>query len=112
MRARLKLKPGQPGTKKLVLKYGDKLVCVRYRYDVAQGKRYKTVELIEEAIVWPPAPAGETLVAVKVKFEEAALRQQVKEAGGQWNATLRRWIVRYDQAVALGLQERVTLLES
>lgn len=28
--ARLKLKPGQKGTKKLFTQYGDALVCVRY----------------------------------------------------------------------------------
>jgi hypothetical protein len=30
---RLKLKPDQKGTKLLVEKYGDSLLCVRYRYD-------------------------------------------------------------------------------
>lgn len=30
MGTRLKLKPGQKGTKALVEKYGDALVCVRY----------------------------------------------------------------------------------
>ena len=33
MRTRLILKPGQRGTKKLGAKYGDRLLCVRYRYD-------------------------------------------------------------------------------
>ena len=27
------LKPGQKGTKKLTAEYGDRPVCVRYRYD-------------------------------------------------------------------------------
>jgi len=39
-------RPGQRGTQKLVTRYGDRLVCVRYRYDAAAGKRYKTVEII------------------------------------------------------------------
>lgn len=34
MQARLKLKPGQNGTKKHLARYGERLVCVRYRYDV------------------------------------------------------------------------------
>jgi hypothetical protein len=33
MITRLKLKPRQKGTKKLLSEYGDALVCVRYRYD-------------------------------------------------------------------------------
>jgi len=52
MRANKKLLPGQPGTKKLLEKYGEKLVCVRYRYDNLRHKRIKTVELIEEEISW------------------------------------------------------------
>jgi hypothetical protein len=50
MRTRLKLNPGQRGTKKLVSQYGDRLVCVRYRYDAQQKKRFKTVELIVDEI--------------------------------------------------------------
>jgi len=41
-----KLNPGQLGTKRLVSQYGARLMCARYRYDAAQGKRFKTVELI------------------------------------------------------------------
>jgi len=33
MKTWARLKPGQNGTKKIVEKYGDALVCVRYRYD-------------------------------------------------------------------------------
>jgi len=48
MITRLKLKPGQRGTKKLVAEHGDSLVCVRYRHDEDSGTRIKTVELIVE----------------------------------------------------------------
>ncbi len=44
MKAGKKLKPGEPGTKKLLREYGDHLVCVRYRYDAQNRKRLKTVE--------------------------------------------------------------------
>jgi len=30
---RLTLRPGQPGTRKLLDKYGERLVCVRIRYE-------------------------------------------------------------------------------
>ena len=46
MRTRLTLKPGQPGTKSLLARYGKSLVCVRYRYDEQTRQRVKTVELI------------------------------------------------------------------
>ena len=54
MRVRLKLKPGQRGTKHLLKQFGDRLVCVRYRYDEKARKRYKTVELIESEEPWNP----------------------------------------------------------
>src|SRR5438046_3165589 len=39
-RVRLHLKPGQKGTKQLVAQYGDRLICVRYRYDAQRKKRF------------------------------------------------------------------------
>ena len=46
MKTRLTLKPGQRGTKSLAEKYGDALLCVRFRYDAELRQRLKTVELI------------------------------------------------------------------
>jgi len=43
---RLHLKPGQKGTTQLLAQYGDRLICVRYRYDAQRTKRFKTVELL------------------------------------------------------------------
>ena len=40
------LPPGANGTKALLRMYGDQPVCVRYRYDRNNHKRYKTVEII------------------------------------------------------------------
>src|SRR3990167_7198550 len=42
-RVRLHLKPGQKGAKQLLAQYGDRLICVRYRYDAQRKKRFKTV---------------------------------------------------------------------
>lgn len=44
--------PGQRGTKKLVAQHGDRLICVRYRYDEQKRKQYKMVELIVEETDW------------------------------------------------------------
>ena len=41
-----KLAPAAAGAKRLTLRYGLSLVCVRYREDAAQGRRPTTVELI------------------------------------------------------------------
>lgn len=110
------LKPGQKGTKRLIEKYGDRLVCVRYKYDMTARKRYTTVELIEEESEWaltpplstqtpPPLPAPR--LAVRVEYWETDLRHQVKKAGGIWRPRPKLWELGYEDVVALGLESRV-----
>ena len=53
----LHLKPGQRGTKRLLAEYGDRLVCVRYRYDAERNKRFKTVALPLYVILGPDRSA-------------------------------------------------------
>ncbi len=87
-RARLCLRPGQPGTKSLLAQYGKSLVCVRYRYDERTKQRTKTVELIVEEADWRPGarPAsGETVVSLRVGWQEHERRQHLKAAGGKWD---------------------------
>ena len=52
MKVKRILHPGQPGTKKLVKKYGDKMLCVRYRYDEDKMMMYKTIEIIIDEKPW------------------------------------------------------------
>jgi hypothetical protein len=110
MRTRLHLKPGQKGTQELLAQYGDRLVCVRYRYDTQRKKRFKTVGLIVAERDWePPAPrftAG-TIVGVRIGFAEVDMRERVKQAGGKWNRSRKVWELRYDQVVALTLEARI-----
>lgn len=109
MRTRLTLRPGQRGTKQLVEEYGDRLVCVRYRYDDKQRKRYKTVELIVDEADWPDqnAPADALMVGVLVAREETDLRAQVKAEGGRWNPERQVWELRYDRVKRLELEGRL-----
>lgn len=109
MRTKLTLHPGQRGTRKLVTKYGDQLVCVRYRYDEAQKKRYKTVELIEEAVDWEPnGKSGETRpVAIRIEWSEEEMREKVKAAGGRWDQERKVWWMTYGQVQLLGWVERI-----
>jgi len=110
LRTRLHLKPGQRGTKQLLAQYGDRLVCVRYRYDAQQKKRFKTVELIVAECEWEPPPprvADDAMVGVRVGLAEREVQSQVKQAGGKWNRRRQVWELRYDQVVALKLQARI-----
>jgi hypothetical protein len=45
MKTKKKLMPGEPGSKKWIDKYGDDLICVRYKYDSDKNKKMITVEL-------------------------------------------------------------------
>ena len=109
-RVRLHLKPGQKGTKQLLAQYGDRLICVRYRYDAQRKKRFKTVELVVAERDWePPQPrfAHDQIVGLRVAFTEVAVRDPVKQAGGTWNPERRVCQLRYDRVVALGLNSRI-----
>ena len=110
MRTRLTLRPNQDGAKQLRERYGEQLVCVRYRYDEATKERWKTVELIIEKSVWkPPQPKwqADSLVALQVAAQEREVRQQVKAAGGTWHPKEVVWKLSYGQVVALGLTARI-----
>ncbi|MDZ7412958.1 MAG: hypothetical protein ONB15_05410 [candidate division KSB1 bacterium] len=83
---------------------------MRYRYDAQRKKRFKTVELIVAEREWEPPPprfAAATSVGVRVGFAEVEMREQVKQAGGQWKRSRKVWELRYDQVVALKLEGRM-----
>ncbi|MGH8071734.1 MAG: hypothetical protein ACRERE_42165 [Candidatus Entotheonellia bacterium] len=110
MRPQVILQPGQKGTKKLLAQYGEQLVCGRSRYDATRPRRLKTVEWIVEETPWHPARGvskGVEIVGVRVDVQEVSLQRQVKQAGGRWNPTRRVWESRRDQAVKLGVQDRI-----
>jgi len=107
MKVKLKLNPGDRGTKKLVAQYGEKLVCVRYRYDEERGRRLKTIELIIEDIPYRQVPAKSTKVSVKTQISEKELHQMIRNAGGRWDREKKVWKMTYGEAVKLGLRDRV-----
>ena len=112
METRLSLAPGQNGTKKLLARYGDRLICVRYRYDAKRGVRHKTVELIVESVPWAPHArtrrgTPNDMVGVRIDYAEAALRERVKNAGGIWRARQRLWEIDWKTVRELGLHDRV-----
>jgi hypothetical protein len=69
-----------------------------------------TVEWIVEEVPWSPERAarkGAETVGVRVDFQEVSLQRQVKQAGGRWNPARRVWELRRDQALKLGLKDRI-----
>lgn len=79
MEVKATMKPGHNGTKKYLQKYGDQLVCVRYRYDKKRNKRQTTIEL----------------------------RVKAKETGAYWDASKKAWILSLREVYNLGLEKRI-----
>ena len=112
MITRLKLKPGQKGTKKLLAEHGDALVCVRYRYDEARRKRIKTIELVVEESDWhPPAPKfrDDDQVFVQIGYTEKDLRDAARTARGRWDPDARLWKIRYGNIKGTALEKHIIL---
>ncbi len=75
LRTRSTVRPEPRGAKRLRAQYGDRLVCIRYRYDTRCKRRYKTVELIVEERDWDPsAPkrARDRLVKMRCRTRNRA----------------------------------------
>ena len=107
METRLTLRPGQSGTKKLLARYGERLVRVRSLYDAASGRRIKTVELIVESVPWHPRPRtprrrDDEIVAVRIAFHETDLRH-----GALWRPEQKVWELTWLDAKRLGISDRV-----
>lgn len=114
METRLTLRPGQNGTRKHVERFGKRLVCVRYRYDEADSRRYTTVELIVAEAEWKPrtrkpraSRSPEDMVYVRIGYAEAELRGKMKALGAIWRPKLTLWELPWGVARGLGLEDRV-----
>lgn len=115
------IKPGANGTRKHCQDYGDKLVCVRYRYDYQKQLRHKSIEIIVDTQPWqPPSPhpaeyerpctvvkVPAEVVGVRIGFQEKDLQQQIKGIGGQWSKTDKLWYAREALVHHIGLGDRI-----
>jgi hypothetical protein len=113
MITRLKLRPGQKGTKALVEKHGEALVCVRYRYDEASRTRLKTVELIVEKKELPVKPqqnkSTDTLVPVRISYGQRDLGKMAKALGGKWDSDVRLWYIPHSRIKGTELEKHIIL---
>ena len=109
MEVKATIKPGLNGTKKYLQKYGDQLVCVRYRYDKKRNKRQTTIELIVDEQDWMPGIniRPDQVVPIKVDFGETNLRETVKTAGAYWDKTQKAWLLSLKKVYELGLEKRI-----
>jgi len=110
MITRRTLYPGQPGTKKWVKKYGENLLCIRYKYDPENNKKMITVELAEETGDWAKnkmrIPKNK-IVQIKVRYGEIDIGRKVRAFGGNWNKEKKVWELPFAHVQALGLTDRI-----
>ena len=109
MEVKATLKPGMNGTKKYLQKYGDQLVCVRYRYDKQRNKRQTTIELIVDEQDWMQGYniRPDKVVPVKIEYSEKELREKVKQAGAFWDKDKKAWLLSLKLIYKLGLENRI-----
>lgn len=112
METRLTLRPGQPGTRKLVERYGDRLVRVRYVYDAASGRRLKTVELVVESVPWKANARkrrrqDDDVVYVRIAYHETELRERAKRLGALWRHPQKLWEITFRDSKRLGIEDRI-----
>ena len=112
METRLTLRPGQPGTRKLVEKYGERLVRVRYVYDPGSGRRLKTVELVVESVPWKargrkPRRQDDDVVYVRIAYHETDLRERAKRLGAIWRQPRKLWETTFRDSKRLGIEDRI-----
>lgn len=100
-----KLNPDQKGARRLAERFGERLVCVRYRTDPESGRRFTTVEIVvEERKPAAPEPAS---ALVRVGWNETELRRAIKAEGGVWLQDRKLWRVPRTAVRALKIQSRV-----
>jgi hypothetical protein len=132
-----KIGPNRPGAKSWQRQHGELFVCLRYRDDAEQARRYVTIEiLVDQRPIKPKASSASTrvqktmpaapptpqhaptveatlngspteLVQVRIRYAENQLREKAKMAGALWDRDLRNWVMTRQQAQDAGLQDRV-----
>lgn len=89
-----------------------RLVCVRYLYDEAHGRRLKMVEPVIDEAPWRgrarrPRRNDHELVGMRIARDETELRIAVKKAGGIWRPRQKLWEISWDAVRAPGIGHRV-----
>ncbi len=104
------ISPGKPGTKSLMSKNGEKLVCVRYKYDKQNHKKIKTAEYVIKS--WDKDQNHNKIpynkiVHLRIEYGEKHLGTMVGSAGGKWNKQKKYWELPYREVKSLGLEDRI-----
>jgi hypothetical protein len=97
----------QPGALKLARRFGDALVCVRYRHDPQGRHRYTTVELVVDEAPVAKREDPNAMVMVHLAFDETERRQLALVHGARWDARQRLWSMPRKTAKKLKMLARI-----
>ena len=120
MKVQQKLSTGMPGTKKYLERYGEKLLCVRYRYDEKTQEQVTTIECEVNRKLYPKLNAEvqrklyshpSRHVLEKVEYHEEELRRKIKMNGGIWIKDKRMWKIPYHKVYELDIKNRIQEIE-
>lgn len=103
------LRPGQAGTVRLLQRYGQALVCVRYRRDASGLRRTTTVEIVVAEALVCSRRSQRALFDVKIGIAERSLQAQARARGGRWDPHKKLWRLTGIAIQQLGLIERVRM---
>jgi hypothetical protein len=102
-----KLLPNQPGAMKLARRYGDALVCVRYRQDPTRTYRYTTIELVVDAAPVHRPLDDDEQVYVQIGRDETDRQRSARAKGARWDPQTRLWRMPRKTARLLKLSKRI-----
>ena len=108
--------PGKKGSIRFLKEWGDQLINVRYRKDIKNNQMLTTIEIVVDKRPIPKlstqnqgyiAQRNQQPVAIRINYQEEALRAQIKQAGAVWSKQLKLWITTRNNVIKLGLIERI-----
>jgi hypothetical protein len=103
-----RMRPDQPGAMKWARRYGQALVCVRYRHNADRTHRWTTVELIVGHSPVAPGRRGlDETVCVRLDYDDVERRRSAVAHGASWDAKRQLWRMTRRTARALGLVDRI-----
>ncbi|HEX3140431.1 MAG TPA: hypothetical protein VHQ87_10265 [Rhizobacter sp.] len=102
-----KISVTQAGAIKLARRYGEALVCVRYRQSRDGTIRYTTVELLVEQAPIIRRIQPTAMVALRLWRAQPELRRRIESSGGQWDPEAGVWRLPRELARQLRLMRYV-----
>ena len=103
-----KISATQSGALKLARRYGEALVCVRYRHDAEKQHRYTTVELVvDQAPILRRKRPLDAVVVVRIPLGDTARQRRAESLGAKWDGNACVWYMRRSTAKQIGLLKQI-----